>query len=162
MLINDCQALFNGVSFWMIDLNIQGLSSIMFSCFLFAIVFTIIDQQIIPRFISGSALFEAREYQSRTYSWPVFVSANVIVECTWMSLVSVLAFVSWYYPVGLWKYGDQISSMGNRASLSFLLVWFALLFAATLSQALAAGIRDAQTAVNIAQLLFSLSLVFCG
>jgi len=146
----------------MTNLEIQGITNILFSCFLFSIVFTIIDQQIIPRFIDGSALFEAREYQSRTYSWPVFVAANVIVESTWMSLASVLAFVSWYYPIGLWKYGDEAFSTSNRASLSFLLVWFALLFASTLSQALAAGIRDTQTAVNIAQLLFSLSLIFCG
>ncbi|KAF2177117.1 multidrug resistance protein CDR1 [Zopfia rhizophila CBS 207.26] len=155
-------ALFNGLSFWMTSKDLQGLTNVLFSCFLLTVVFSTIDQQIIPRFLSGRALFEAREKQSKTYSWIAFVTANIIVEIVWQSFTSVLVFIAWYYPTGLWKNSDKSFSMTERAGLMFLLIWFFFVFISTLSQALAAGIEDAQTAVNVAQLLFSLCLIFCG
>ncbi|KAH8701389.1 AtrD, ABC-transporter [Phaeosphaeriaceae sp. PMI808] len=155
-------ALFNGLSFWMTSKDLQGLTNVLFSCFLLTVVFSTIDQQIIPRLLSGRALFEAREKQSKTYSWTVFVTANIIVEIVWQSLTSVFVFIAWYYPTGLWRNSDKNFPMPERAGLMFLLIWFFFIFTSTLSQALAVGIEDAQTAVNVAQLLFSLCLIFCG
>lgn len=142
--------------------DIQGLSGIIFSCFLLSIIFPTITQQIIPRFHDGCTLFEAREKHSRTYSWPIFVTSNCIVESAWMSLSAIPTFVCWYYPTGLWRNADASFSLNERGGLAFLFVWFALMFASSLAQTLAAGIKDAQTAVNISQLLFSLILIFSG
>ncbi|KAE8362635.1 P-loop containing nucleoside triphosphate hydrolase protein [Aspergillus caelatus] len=157
-------ALFNGLSFWLVSKDVQGLVSSLFSCFLLTIVFSSVDQQIIPRFIDNRAQFEAREQQSKTYNWVVFVGANVIVELVWQSLTSVLVFVAWYYPTGFWRNGlnDSSFTMDQRATLMFLLIWVFFLFSSTLSQAIAAGINDSLTAVNIANLLFTLCLLFCG
>lgn len=144
--------------------DVQGLVSSLFSCFLLTIVFSSVDQQIIPRFIDNRAQFEAREQQSKTYNWAVFVAANVIVELVWQSLTSVLVFVAWYYPTGFWRNGldDSSFTMDQRATLMFLLIWVFFLFSSTLSQAIAAGLNDSLTAVNIANLLFTLCLLFCG
>ncbi|KAI0419432.1 hypothetical protein F5X98DRAFT_372842 [Xylaria grammica] len=71
---------FNGFSFYMAPLDIQELTSILFSIFLLTFIFNNIDQQIIPRFINARQLFEARERPSKTYSWLVFIAANVTVE----------------------------------------------------------------------------------
>jgi ATP-binding cassette, subfamily G (WHITE), member 2, PDR len=160
------QGLFNGLSFWMLDHTVQGLTSSLFSCLLLTIIFNTVDQQIIPRFIDNREIFEARERQSKTYSWPVFVAANVVVELVWQSLTAIPVFVAWYYPTGFWRNGLDDSSgtfgMNQRAILTFLLIWLFFVFASTLSQAIAAGMHDSLTAVNIANLLFTLCLLFCG
>lgn len=44
----------------------------------------------------------------------------------------------------------------------FLYVWAFLLFTSTFSTMVVAGIETAETAGNIGQLLFSLTLIFCG
>ncbi|KAJ5707258.1 hypothetical protein N7488_007059 [Penicillium malachiteum] len=88
-------AFFNSISFWMIDHTVQGLTSSLFFCFLLTIIFSTIDQQIIPRFIDGRKIFEARERQSKTYSWPIFVATNLIVELVWQSLTAVPISVAW-------------------------------------------------------------------
>ncbi|RAL15135.1 uncharacterized protein BO97DRAFT_421926 [Aspergillus homomorphus CBS 101889] len=143
------------------------LTSFLFSCFLLTILFNTVDQQIIPRFLDNRAAFEARERQSKTYSWPVFVAANLIVELVWQSLAAIPVFVAWYYPTGFWRNGLQDNNansvgMSSRAGLIFLLLWLFFIFSATLSQAIAAGLHDVLTAVNIANLLFTLCLLFCG
>ncbi len=142
--------------------DLQGLQNLLFSVFLLTIIFSNVDQQIIPRFISGRALFEAREGPSKIYSWAVFVAANVIVEIFWQTITSVLVFAAWYYPTGMYRNADSAFSMDERAWLMFLLIWAFFLFASTLSQAVVAAIEHAETAVNIAQLLFYLCLIFCG
>src|SRR3978361_131723 len=44
----------------------------------------------------------------------------------------------------------------------FLLIWTFMLFTCTFTDMIIAGIETAETGGNIAQLLFSLTLVFCG
>lgn len=150
----------------MLEHTVQGLTSAIFSCFLLTIIFNTVDQQIIPRFIDNREIFEARERQSKTYSWPIFVAANMLVELAWQSLTAVPVFVAWYYPTGFWKNGLNASSnsmgINERSGLLFLLIWLFLAFTSTFSQALAAAMPDALTAVNIANLIFVLCLMFCG
>ncbi|KAJ6014996.1 hypothetical protein N7540_009587 [Penicillium herquei] len=154
---------FNSISFWMVDHTVQGLTSSLFSCFLLTILFSTIDQQIIPRFIDAREIFEARERQSKTYSWPIFVAANMITELIWQSLTAIPVFVAWYYPTGFWRNGlNDTFNMNERAILIFLLLWFFLIFTSTLSQAIAASMSDSLTAVNVANLMFTLCLLFCG
>ncbi|KAJ5733415.1 hypothetical protein N7493_002201 [Penicillium malachiteum] len=153
---------FNSISFWMIDHTVQGLTSSLFCYFLLTIIFSTIDQQIIPRFIDGREIFEARERQSKTYSWPIFVAANMIVELVWSSITAVPLFVAWYYPTGFWRNGfNDTFNMNERAVLIFLPLWLLLLFTSTLSQVIAASMSDSLTAVNIANLMFMLYLLFC-
>ncbi|KAK4183910.1 ABC transporter CDR4 [Podospora australis] len=161
---------FNGFSFYMSPLDIQGLINILFSIFLLASIFNNVDQQIIPRFIKGRELFEAREGPSKTYSWVVFVASNLIVEAAWQTLTAVLLFVVWYFPTGLWRQagahhdavGGDSTVVASNAGLMFGLLWIFCVFMSTLSQAIAAGIEHAETAVQMAQLVSSLWLIFCG
>lgn len=68
------------------------ITNIFFSVFLFTQLFSTIDQQVIPRLIAGRSLFEARERRSKSYSWTVFIAANVLVELFWQTIASVLFF----------------------------------------------------------------------
>ncbi|KAI0479829.1 AtrD, ABC-transporter [Xylaria cf. heliscus] len=155
---------FNGFSFYMAPLDIQGLTSILFSIFLLTFIFNNIDQQIIPRFIGARQLFEARERPSKTYSWPVFIAANVIVEIAWQTVTAVFLFIVWYYPTGLWKNGggDTGLSQSERGGLMFGLIFVFCIFMSTLSQVIAVAMEHAETAVHIANLLSTLYLLFCG
>ncbi|KAH7323258.1 BcatrD protein [Stachybotrys elegans] len=155
-------SLFNGFSFWDSDNSIQGLTNLLFSVFLVSQLFSILSMLIIPRFTTGRDLFEARERSSKAYSWVAFVAANLIVEITWLTAISVLIFVSWYYPTGMFQNGNDVFSTAERGGLTFLLVWLFTVWASTLSQVFAALIEQPETAIQLAILCFWLSLVFCG
>lgn len=148
----------------MATLDIQGLTSILFSIFMLTSIFNNVDQQIIPRFIRARQLFEARERPAKIYSWSVFVFSNVIVELIWQTITAVFLYAAWYYPTGLWRNGqnDSSFSQNERGGVIFGLIWGFCLFMSTLSQAIAAGMEHAETAVHIANLITTLYLLFSG
>jgi ABC-type multidrug transport system permease subunit len=75
----------------------------LFSIFLFLMVFSQLVQQLMPHFVWLRALFEIREGPSRVYNWRVLILSFLIVESTWQTLMAVLAFVAWYFPIGFQK-----------------------------------------------------------
>lgn len=155
------QGLLNGISFYNMSRDIQGLISLIFSNFLITQLFSSINQLIIPRFIEGRKLFEARERHSRSYICPVFVAANLVVELAWQTIIAVPVFASWYFPLGLYRGGEAPLTNRNNV-IAFLLVWLFNLWANTLSQLFAVAIEHAELVVQAATLCFWLSLVFCG
>ncbi|KAF2462559.1 uncharacterized protein BDR25DRAFT_274341 [Lindgomyces ingoldianus] len=154
--------LLNGLSFLNARLDIQGITNIFFSVFLFTQLFSTIDQQVIPRLVDGRSIFEAREKRSKTYSWTVFLTANILVELFWQTIASVLVFITWYYPTGVWRNEDPSFPGSERSGLAFGMIWLFCLWISTFSQVVAVGMTHAETAVQIATLFFWLSLVFCG
>ncbi|KAF2119900.1 pleiotropic drug resistance protein, ABC superfamily [Lophiotrema nucula] len=152
----------NGLSFYNTRLNIQGISNIFFSVFLFTQLFSTLDQQVIPRLTSGRALFEARERRSKIYSWVVMVSAHILIEIFWQTIAAFLIFVMWWYPTGLWRNQDPSFGTSERSGLAFGMIWLFNLWISTFSQTVGIGIDHEETAVQLATLFFWLSLVFCG
>ncbi|KAF7867296.1 hypothetical protein EAF04_005379 [Stromatinia cepivora] len=153
---------FNGISFYKTPLDMQGFVNFLFSIFLISQLFSTLDQQIIPRLANNRVLFEARERKSKSYSWITFLTTNIIVELFWQTVCSVVIFVSWYYPTGLWHNSDPSFGTVERGGLVFVLIWLFCLWISTFSQAVGIGIEHAETAVQMATLCFWLSLVFCG
>lgn len=125
-------------------------------------IFGNLVQQIMPHFVVQRALYEVRERPSKTYSWKVFILSNIIVELPWNTLMAVLIFFSWYYPIGLYRNAIPDGQVHERGVLMFLLIWAFLMFASTFTHMMIAGIETAETAGNLANLLFSLTLIFCG
>ncbi|KAF2818778.1 AtrD, ABC-transporter [Ophiobolus disseminans] len=154
--------LVNGLSFSNTRLDIQGVTNIFFSIFLFTQIFSTIDQQIIPRFSSGRSLFEARERRSKTYAWAVMLAAHIFVELFWQTVAALAIFVSWWYPTGLWRNSDVTLGASERSGLAFGMIWLVNMWISTFSQAVGVGMDHAETAVQVATLFFWLSLVFCG
>jgi ATP-binding cassette, subfamily G (WHITE), member 2, PDR len=64
-------------------------------------IFGQLVQQIMPHFVTQRALYEARERPSKTYSWKAFMFANITVELPWNTLMAVIIFFCFYYPIGL-------------------------------------------------------------
>jgi ATP-binding cassette subfamily G (WHITE) protein 2 (PDR) len=96
------------------------------------------------------------------YSWAIFLLGNFIVELACQMLMSVKLFVCWYYPTGMQRNGEATHDVGERSEIVFLFIWSFTHFTLSLSSLVAAGMKSAVTTVNIAQLLYSLSLMFCG
>ncbi|KAJ9635209.1 Multidrug resistance protein [Coniosporium tulheliwenetii] len=155
-------ALFIGFSFYKASNSQQGLQNQMFSIFMLFTIFGQLVQQIMPHFVTQRALYEARERPSKTYSWKAFMLSNILVEIPWNSLMAVIIFFCWYYPIGLYRNAQPTDSVTERGGLMFLLIWTFLLFTSTFTDMVIAGIETAETGGNLANLAFSLCLVFCG
>ncbi|TVY89849.1 ZEB2-regulated ABC transporter [Lachnellula willkommii] len=155
-------ALFIGFSFFNAGTSIQELQNQMFSIFMLFTIFGQLVQQIMPHFVTQRALYEVRERPSKTYSWVAFMVSNIVVEIPWNSLMAVLIYFCWYYPIGLVKNATPTDAVTERGGLMFLLIWQFLLFTSTFTNMVIAAIETAETGGNIANLTFTLTLLFCG
>lgn len=125
-------------------------------------IFGNLSQQIMPHFVTQRSLYEVRERPSKTYGWKVFILSNVIVELPWNMLMGLIIFVSWYYPIGLFRNAVPTHAVHERGALMFLFIQTFMLFTSTFTDLIIAGMESAETAGNVAQLMFSLCLIFCG
>lgn len=76
--------------------------------------------------------------------------------------MGVIIYFTWYYPIGYYRNAIPEDAVHLRGALMFLYIEMFLLFNATFSIMIVAGIATAETAGNIANLLFSMCLIFCG
>ncbi|EAS36064.3 pleiotropic drug resistance family protein [Coccidioides immitis RS] len=154
--------LFIGFTFYKEPTSLQGLQNQMFAIFMFLILFPNLVQQMMPYFVTQRSLYEVRERPSKAYSWKAFMLSSVLVELPWNTLMAVPAFFCWYYPIGFHRNAIASDAVTERSGTMFLLVWIFLMFSSTFSSMIIAGVELAETGGNLAQLLFSLTLIFCG
>jgi len=155
-------ALFIGFSFFRADNTQQGLQNQMFGIFMLMSIFGQLVQQLMPQFTGQRALYEARERPSKAYSWKAFMLSNILVEVPWNLLCATLLFFCWYYPIGLWRNAEPTEAVHERGALMWLLIVSFLFFTTTFAHMIIAAVESAETGGNIANLIFSLSLIFCG
>lgn len=140
----------------------QGLQNQMFSIFLFLTIFGTIVEQIMPHFVTQRTLYEARERPSKAYSWKAFILSAIIVELPWQTLMAVISFLLWYYPIGMFRNTYATHSTNERGALMFLLLWAFYMFTSTFTHMMISGIETAEEGSNLGNLLFILSIIFCG
>jgi len=155
-------ALFIGFSFYRAGTSQQALQNQMFSIFMLLTIFGQLTQQIMPLFVTQRALYEARERPSKTYSWKAFILSSVFVELPWNALAGLIIFFCWYYPIGLYRNAEPTNAVHERGALMFLFIETFMLFTSTFATMMIAAIDTAETAGNVGNLMFSLSLIFCG
>jgi len=118
--------------------------------------------QILPNFVTQRAVYEARERPAKTYSWKIFMLSNILVELPWNTLMAVLVFICWYYPVGLDRNAQPTHAVAERGAAMFLLIWVYMMWTSTFASMSVAAVELAEMAGNYANLLFVFSLIFCG
>ncbi|KAF7349234.1 hypothetical protein MSAN_01712800 [Mycena sanguinolenta] len=160
-LIGLC-SLFIGLTFYKAHNDIQGLQNQLFSIFMLLILFANLAQQIMPLFVEQRSLYEVRERPSKAYSWIAFILAQMLVEIPWQLLCALLCYFLWYYPIGLYRNAIPMDQVKERGALMFLFILQFMLFISTFSQMVVAGIETTETAGNIGNLLFVLTLLFSG
>lgn len=154
--------LFIGFSFFMAHNTQQGLQNQMFGIFMLMTIFGQLVQQIMPLFVTQRSLYEVRERPSKAYSWQAFMMSNILVEFPWSLLCAALVYVTWYYPIGLYRNAEPTHSVHERGALMFLFILVFLFFTSTFAHMVIAGIPSAETGGNVANIAFSLTLIFCG
>jgi len=155
-------SLFIGFVFFHSPLTQQGLQNQMFAIFMLLTVFGQLVQQIMPHFVTQRALYEVRERPSKAYSWQAFMLSNIIVELPYQTLMAVVMYFCWYYPIGMYKNAIPTHQVHERGALMFLLIFMFLIFTSTFAHMVIAAIEDAESGGNLANLMFSLCLIFCG
>ncbi|KAL4960885.1 pleiotropic drug resistance family ABC transporter [Aspergillus stella-maris] len=153
--------LFIGFTFWREPVSLQGMQNQMFAIFMLLVIFPNLVQQMMPYFCTQRALYEVRERPSKAYSWKAFMMASICVELPWNILMAVPAYFTWYYPIGLYRNAGPGETV-ERGGTMFLLILIFMMFTSTFSSMIIAGIEHPDTGSNIAQLLFSLCLIFNG
>ncbi|KAA8565710.1 hypothetical protein EYC84_009553 [Monilinia fructicola] len=161
-LLCTCVGLFIGFSFFDTHTSLQGMQNQLFAIFMLLTIFGNLVQQIMPHFVTQRSLYEVRERPSKTYSWKVFILSNIIVELPWNTLMAVIIFITWYYPIGLSRNAEMTNAVSERSGLMFAFIWAFLLFTSTFTDFIIAGMDSAENAGNVANLMFSLCLIFCG
>ncbi|KAM0267314.1 hypothetical protein ACHAPA_006094 [Fusarium lateritium] len=141
--------------------TIQGLQNQLYAIFMFLVVFQGINDQIMPMFVPQRALYEIRERPSKIYRWNTYIISNVLVEAVWNTLMAVIIYFCWYYPVGFVQ-NTTADDQQARGFLVFLFLWMFMLFASTFSHFAIVCIGTAEEAGVLANLLWLLCIAFCG
>ncbi|KAI9833623.1 MAG: hypothetical protein M1819_003576 [Sarea resinae] len=155
IILSVFSALFIGFSFFQSNNSVQGLQNVIFSVFMLTSIMSELAQQIMPRFVTQRSLYEVRERPSKAYTWKAFIMANILVEIPYQIFAGILTFVSYYYAI----FGIQSS---QRQGLILLYTIQFFVFTSTFAHMIIAALPDAETAGNVATLLFALILSFNG
>jgi len=94
-----------------------------------------------------------RERKCRTYHWAAFVLSNVLAELVWNTVVAVICFLVWFYPMGLFRNARWTGAVNSRSTLVFLDIWSAFLFGSSLAHALIAGAPTSEAASALGNIL---------
>lgn len=86
----------------------------------------------------------------------------MVLTSTSVSAYAIFMFVCWYYPVGLHRNAIVEGLETKRSTLMFLLMWEFMIFTSTFADMIIAAFESAEAGGNIANMLFMLTLVFCG
>ncbi|KAL0930081.1 ABC-2 type transporter [Colletotrichum truncatum] len=148
--------LFIGFSFWKVDSSQQGFQNALFSIFLLCSIFSVLVNQVMPKFVQQRSLYEVRERPSRIYSWQVFILSQVVVEIPWQAVVGLCAWASAFFPV----FGGGISSENTGIVLLFIVQFY--VYASSLAQMVIAAIESPVVGAMFATLMFGLSFLFNG
>ncbi|KAK6360775.1 hypothetical protein TWF730_006897 [Orbilia blumenaviensis] len=151
-----------GFSFFMGENTMQGLTNQMFGVFAFIFVIITVIMQIIPVFVTQRTLYEARERQSKTYSWQAFILSNIVVEFAWNSVIGILCFIVWYYPMGLYRNAEYTDTVHSRGILAVLLIWVIFMFASSFAIMMISGIENPEIASANSNALSIMMYAFCG
>ena len=114
------------------------------------------------RFLEMRMLYEVRERPSRTFAWTTFVVAEIVAELPNQTLMAVITFVSWYYPLRWYHNAAETGDVAARGGLTFLHVWAFMLWAQTYTQMVGTFAPDAATGIAVGNVLYILSLLFSG
>jgi ATP-binding cassette subfamily G (WHITE) protein 2 (PDR) len=70
--------------------------------------------------------------------------SNIIVELPWQTLMAVIMYFCWYYPVGFYNNAVPTNAVTERGALFFLLIWAFLVFTSTFAHMVIAATETAE------------------
>ncbi|KAK4231890.1 ATP-binding cassette transporter [Podospora fimiseda] len=162
LLLSLLTSLFIGLVFFNSPLTIQALQNQSFAIFeLLAITNQLIDQQL-PSFITQRQLYEIRERPAKTYSWVIFMLSQILAEIPWYIICSVIIYVCFYFPIGLYNHATEANQQTERGILMYLLFLQFTIWVSTFTHLCASFSETITDAGNAANFLFVFAFFFCG
>jgi len=161
-LLTVASCLFNGFAFFKAKRTMMGLQNQMFSVFMFLVVFNTLIQQYLPHYVAQRSLYEVRERPSKTFSWISFIIAQILSEIPWNIFCGTVGFFCWYYPIGLYNNASPTDTVTERGAHMWFLIVLFYIYTSTFGQMCISFIELADNAANLASLLFTFCLNFCG
>jgi ABC-type multidrug transport system permease subunit len=76
--------------------------------------------------------------------------------------MALLAFLCWYYPIGLFRNAEWTNSVHSRGITMLMQLWIFLMYTTTFAHMLIAGVETADIAGGIGNLLMVMMYTFCG
>lgn len=104
----------------------------------------------------------AIEHHCRTTLANSHGSHNILLLVSLCLVSNTLVDPCRYYPIGMFRNAIPDGQVTERGGLMFLLIWGFMIFTSTFTDMVIAGVESAETGGNIAQLMFSLTLIFNG
>ena len=154
--------LFIGFTFFKAGTSLQGLQNQMLAMFMYTVIFQPLLQQYLPSYIQQRDLYEARERPSRTFSWKAFIVSQILVEVPWNILNGTIAFIIYYYEVGFQSNASHAHQLHERGALFWLFSCAFFVYIGSMGLMCVSFMEVAENAANLANLLFTLCLSFCG
>ncbi|KAE8394955.1 ABC-2 type transporter-domain-containing protein [Aspergillus alliaceus] len=155
-------SLFIGFSFYNAPNTVQGLQNQMYAVMMLLSMFGQLSEQIMPQFINQRDVYEARERPSKIYDWKVLMLSNIMIEIFWNTLMAVMAYFCWYYPIGLYQNAVSAHEVTSRGCLVFLYIWAFMMFTSTFTHILIAGMDNADSASSVGNICYMMCITFCG
>lgn len=76
--------------------------------------------------------------------------------------MSVLCFVCWYFPIGLYRNAEFTDAANSRGITMFLHVWAFFTFTSTFATMAIASLESVDIASGIVNLISIMMFAFCG
>lgn len=92
----------------------------------------------------------------------MLILSNLTIEMLWNTLMAVMAYFCWYYPIGLYQNAVPTHEVASRGGLTFLLIWAFMMFTSTFTHVLVAGMDSADSAGSLGNICYMLCITFCG
>lgn len=103
-----------------------------------------------------------RRQKTNTITEIVLMLSNLMIEIFWNTLMAVIAYFCWYYPIGLYQNAVPTHEVTSRGGLVFLFIWAFMMFTSTFTHILIAGIDSADSAGSVGNICYMLCICFCG
>ncbi|KAH7159764.1 putative ABC multidrug transporter [Dactylonectria estremocensis] len=155
-MLGIASGLFIGFSFWRANSSQQGFQDALFSIFLMCTIFSVLVNQVIPKFVVQRSLYEVRERPSRAYSWKAFILSQILVELPWQIALGVCAWASFFFSV----FGVHGTAETKGLVLLFIVQFY--IYSASMAQMVVAAVSQPALAAMLAVLMFGLSFIFNG
>lgn len=147
--------LFNTFTFWHVNHSLVDFQSRLFSIFMVIIISPPLCQQLQPRFLHFRGLFEARESQSKIYSWFSVIFAAIVSELPYALASQTVYFCCWYF--GCFFPRDHFS-----VGYSWMMTMLFALYYTGFGQILAAWSPNELFASLLVPALITFAISFCG
>lgn len=147
--------LFNTFTFWHIRNSTIDMQSRLFSVFLTLVIAPPLIQQLQPRFLHFRGLFEAREAQSKIYSWFACITSTIVPEFPYSTIAGSIYFCCWYF--GTWFPRNSFA-----AGYVWMMMMVFAVFYPTLGQMIASFCPNELLASLLVPAFFTFVVSFCG